>query len=58
MSQLMWDVLWERRLDPFLKAAGSDRDAYAWFSRTAAASFEVFGHLEVLLRNAPDRQKK
>ncbi|MEU4314847.1 hypothetical protein [Nocardia sp. NPDC024068] len=56
----VWDLLSERRLDPFLKAAGGDRDAalklYVWSSRTAAVSFEVVGHLEVLLRNALDRE--
>lgn len=56
----VWDLLSEHRLDPFLKVAGGDRDValelYAWSSRTAAVSFEVVGHLEVLLRNAVDRE--
>ncbi|MFD4352005.1 hypothetical protein ACFWPX_05580 [Nocardia sp. NPDC058518] len=56
----VWDLLSEHRLDPFLRVADGDRDAalalYAWSSRTAAVSFEVVGHLEVLLRNALDRE--
>ncbi len=56
----MCDLLSQQRLDPFLRVAAGDRDAalelYAWSSRTAAVSFEVVGHLEVLLRNALDRE--
>ncbi|MGK8465973.1 hypothetical protein [Nocardia cyriacigeorgica] len=56
----VWGLLSEHRLDPFLRVADGDREAalalYAWSSRTAAVSFEVVGHLEVLLRNALDRE--
>ncbi|UGT57606.1 hypothetical protein [Nocardia asteroides] len=56
----VWGLLSEHRLDPFLRVADGDRVAalelYAWSSRTAAVSFEVVGHLEVLLRNALDRE--
>lgn len=43
---------------PYVADADGDRAAalalYCWSSRTVAASFEVLGHLEVLVRNALD----
>lgn len=43
----------------YLDAAGGDHlralELYEWSSQTAAAAFEVVGHLEVILRNALDR---
>jgi len=43
---------------PYLTAADGNRAAaltlYCWSSRTVMSSFEVIGHLEVLLRNALD----
>lgn len=43
----------------YLDAAGGDHssalDLYEWSGQTAAAAFEVVGHLEVILRNALDR---
>lgn len=44
---------------PYLELAGDNqKDAlalYEWSARTAATAFEVVGHLEVLLRNAMDK---
>ncbi|MFI2472738.1 hypothetical protein [Nocardia xishanensis] len=54
------ELLSAPRLLPYLDAADQDNEAalqlYAWTSRTAAASFEIVGHLEVLLRNSLDRE--
>jgi len=56
----VWSMLSEPRMTPYLRIArDSQRDAltlYEWSARTSAAAFEVVGHLEVLLRNALDRQ--
>ncbi|SNY80781.1 hypothetical protein SAMN04244553_2353 [Nocardia amikacinitolerans] len=56
----VWDLLSKPRLLPYLDAADQDKEValrlYAWTSRTAAASFEIVGHLEVLLRNSLDRR--
>nr|WP_210728440.1 hypothetical protein [Cellulomonas septica] len=45
---------------PYIDAAGGDRAGavalYEWSTRTASSAFEIVGHLEVLLRNALDRQ--
>jgi hypothetical protein len=53
-------MLSEPRMAPYLRITGdSQRDAlalYEWSTRTSAAAFEVIGHLEVLFRNALDRQ--
>lgn len=44
---------------PYLDAADGDHsralELYAWSGHTAAAAFEMVGHLEVILRNALDR---
>ncbi|WP_041560366.1 hypothetical protein [Nocardia farcinica] len=54
----VWDLLSEPRMAPYVADADGDRAAalalYCWSSRTVAASFEVLGHLEVLVRNALD----
>ncbi|WP_194834053.1 hypothetical protein [Nocardia sp. XZ_19_369] len=54
----VWELLSEPRTAPYLRASNGDRAAalalYLWSARTAAASFEMLGHLEVLLRNALD----
>lgn len=56
---VVWNLLSEQRLGPYLRAAHGDRakalDLYEWSCRTASAAFEMVGHLEVLLRNALDR---
>lgn len=53
-------LLSEPRLRPYLaQTAGSAEDAlalYAWSTRMAAAAFETVSHLEVLVRNALDRE--
>ncbi|MGW4716113.1 hypothetical protein [Nocardia sp. NPDC004260] len=56
----VWDLLSKPRMAPYLHAAQGDRAAamklYTWSARTVAASFEVLGHMEVLLRNALDTE--
>ena len=56
----VWALLSEPRMRPYVEAASGDRDRalalYEWSTRTAASAFEVVGHLEVLLRNALDRE--
>ena len=56
----VWNMLSEPRMAPYLRIAGDNQfDAlslYEWSTRTSAAAFEVIGHLEVLFRNALDRQ--
>lgn len=58
-SSLVWNMLSEPRMAPYLRGAGHDKTKalalYEWSSRTSAAAFEVVGHFEVLLRNAIDR---
>lgn len=53
-------MLSEPRMAPYLRITGNNQhDAlslYEWSTRTSAAAFEVIGHLEVLFRNALDRQ--
>lgn len=53
-------MLSEPRMAPYLRVTGNDqREAlalYEWSTRTSAAAFEDIGHLEVLFRNALDRQ--
>ncbi|GAA3213263.1 hypothetical protein ACFP63_10255 [Oerskovia jenensis] len=50
----------EPRLAPYRQEAGDDPDLamrlYEWNARLGAACFEVMSHLEVILRNAIDRQ--
>jgi hypothetical protein len=56
---VVWNMLSEPRMAPYLKSAAGDMGnalaLYEWSTRTSSASFEVVGHLEVLLRNALDR---
>ncbi|MDF9878049.1 hypothetical protein [Cellulosimicrobium cellulans] len=58
-SLAVWELLSEPRMAPYLRAADNDRpralELYEWSCRTAAAAFEIVGHLEVLMRNALDR---
>lgn len=57
----VWNALSEPRLTPYLKIAGDKKQAlalYEWSTRTASASFEAVGHLEILLRNALDKALK
>ena len=50
----------EARFAPFLKAAHFERaqaiDLYRWHTRLSSSSFEAVCHVEVILRNAIDRE--
>jgi hypothetical protein len=58
--QAVWSMLSEPRMAPYLRITGNDQlealGLYEWSTRTSAAAFEDIGHLEVLFRNALDRQ--
>lgn len=45
---VVWDMLSEPRMAPYLEAAGGDKGnalrLYEWSARTSSAAFEVVGH--------------
>jgi hypothetical protein len=57
---LVEPYLSSERLVPYKQAAGGDLEAalrlYEWNARVGSAFLEVLGHVEVVLRNALDRQ--
>lgn len=56
----VWGLLSEPRLRPYLERSNGDPakalELYEWSTRMAATAFETVSHLEVIMRNAIDRE--